>query len=171
MIYINLASRMRAPKGDVWLLKKPRLNGLHPTMNPVGWVERAIRNSSKSRNVVLDTFGGYYAAEMAKQRLAEFEAEWGKKYPAIRLGMSDVLCTMTRPIENTMPVRASTARPPIRLFHLGLDSGKGLGSDSEEKYEPLATSTRSWWIFRKRLTLAGRLEKRTRIVHNFAIFA
>jgi hypothetical protein len=33
-------------------------NDLHPTMKPVALVERAIRNSSKTRDVVLDPFGG-----------------------------------------------------------------------------------------------------------------
>jgi DNA modification methylase len=37
---------------------KLRKNDLHPTMKPVALVERAIRNSSKSRDIVLDPFGG-----------------------------------------------------------------------------------------------------------------
>ena len=37
---------------------KPARNDLHPTMKPVALVERAIRNSSKSRDIVLDPFGG-----------------------------------------------------------------------------------------------------------------
>lgn len=45
-------------QGDVWFFNKPVKNDLHPTMKPVELVERAIRNSSKSRDVVLDLFGG-----------------------------------------------------------------------------------------------------------------
>jgi DNA modification methylase len=45
-------------QGDVWFIDKPARNDLHPTMKPVALVERAIRNSSKSRDVVLDPFGG-----------------------------------------------------------------------------------------------------------------
>ena len=45
-------------QGDVWFVDKPRKNDLHPTMKPVALVERAIRNSSKSRDTVLDPFGG-----------------------------------------------------------------------------------------------------------------
>jgi DNA modification methylase len=45
-------------QGDVWFFDKPVRNDLHPTMKPVALVERAIRNSSKSRDVVLDPFGG-----------------------------------------------------------------------------------------------------------------
>jgi DNA modification methylase len=42
----------------VWFFDKPVRNDLHPTMKPVALVERAIKNSSKSRDIVLDPFGG-----------------------------------------------------------------------------------------------------------------
>jgi DNA modification methylase len=42
----------------VWFVDKPLKNDLHPTMKPVALVEGAIRNSSKSRDTVLDPFGG-----------------------------------------------------------------------------------------------------------------
>jgi DNA modification methylase len=45
-------------QGDVWFFDKPARNDLHPTMKPVALVQRAIRNSSKSRDIVLDPFGG-----------------------------------------------------------------------------------------------------------------
>jgi DNA modification methylase len=45
-------------QGDVWFVDKPARNDLHPTMKPVALVERAVRNSSKSRDLVLDLFGG-----------------------------------------------------------------------------------------------------------------
>ncbi|HET6468430.1 MAG TPA: DNA methyltransferase, partial [Geminicoccaceae bacterium] len=45
-------------QGDVWFVDKPVRNDLHPTMKPVALVERAVRNSSKSRDIVLDPFGG-----------------------------------------------------------------------------------------------------------------
>ena len=45
-------------QGDVWFVDKPTANDLHPTMKPVALVERAINNSSKSRDIVLDCFGG-----------------------------------------------------------------------------------------------------------------
>ena len=45
-------------QGDVWFIKKPHKNDLHPTMKPVELVERAIRNSSRPGDVVLDPFGG-----------------------------------------------------------------------------------------------------------------
>ena len=42
----------------MWFIKKPQVNDLHPTMKSVELVERAVRNSSKSRDIVLDVFGG-----------------------------------------------------------------------------------------------------------------
>jgi DNA modification methylase len=45
-------------QGDVWNIKKPQKNDLHPTMKPVELVERAIRNSSRPGDTVLDPFGG-----------------------------------------------------------------------------------------------------------------
>ncbi len=45
-------------QSDVWNIKKPQKNDLHPTMKPVELVERAIRNSSRPGSVVLDPFGG-----------------------------------------------------------------------------------------------------------------
>jgi DNA modification methylase len=45
-------------QGDLWHYDKPARNDLHPTMKPVALVERAVRNSSKSRDIVLDPFAG-----------------------------------------------------------------------------------------------------------------
>jgi len=45
-------------QSDIWNYNKPRVNDLHPTMKPVELVERALKNSSKSRDIVLDLFGG-----------------------------------------------------------------------------------------------------------------
>ena len=45
-------------QSDVWNIKKPHKNDLHPTMKPVELVERAMRNSSLPGDVVLDPFGG-----------------------------------------------------------------------------------------------------------------
>ncbi len=69
-------------QGDVWLIDKPHKNDLHPTMKPVALVERAIRNSSKSRDIVLDPFGGsgttMIAAERAgrRARLVELDPKY-----------------------------------------------------------------------------------------------
>jgi DNA modification methylase len=69
-------------QGDVWFIDKPAKNDLHPTMKPVELVERAIRNSSKNRDIVLDPFGGsgttLIAAERAgrRARLVELDPRY-----------------------------------------------------------------------------------------------
>ena len=55
-------------QGDVWFVDKPRVNDLHPTMKPVELIERAIRNSSKNRDIVLDLFGGSGTTLIAAER-------------------------------------------------------------------------------------------------------
>ncbi len=69
-------------QGDVWFVKKPAVNDLHPTMKPIELVERAIRNSSKGRDTVFDPFGGsgttLIACEKAgrQARLIELEPKY-----------------------------------------------------------------------------------------------
>ena len=55
-------------QGNVWHFDKPARNDLHPTMKPVALVERAIRNSSKHRDTVLDPFGGSGTTMIAAER-------------------------------------------------------------------------------------------------------
>jgi DNA modification methylase len=52
----------------VWWFDKSARNALHPTMKPVALVERAIRNSGKSRDIVLDPFGGSGSTLMAAEK-------------------------------------------------------------------------------------------------------
>jgi len=55
---IILHYRANLEQSDVWKFKKPARNKEHPTMKPVELVAKAIRNSSKRGEVVLDLFGG-----------------------------------------------------------------------------------------------------------------
>ena len=43
-------------QADVWFYNKPRVSDLHPTMKSLELVERAVKNSSNSRDIVLDFF-------------------------------------------------------------------------------------------------------------------
>jgi DNA modification methylase len=69
-------------QGDIWFIKRPMANLEHPTMKPVELVERAIRNSSKTRDTILDVFGGsgttLIACEKAgrQARLMELEPRY-----------------------------------------------------------------------------------------------
>jgi DNA modification methylase len=49
-------------EGDVWEIKKRATNTMvHPTQKPIELISRAIRNSSKRDQIVLDLFGGSFS--------------------------------------------------------------------------------------------------------------
>jgi DNA modification methylase len=56
-------------QGDVWSVDKPSANKLHPTMKPVELIERAIHNSSKKHDLVLDPFAGSGSTIIACERM------------------------------------------------------------------------------------------------------
>jgi DNA modification methylase len=63
MFYCHVAGQKDPWYGDksqstLWEEKKPAANRLHPTMKPVELIERALVNSSKAGDLVLDLFGG-----------------------------------------------------------------------------------------------------------------
>ena len=63
MFYCHVAGEKDPWYGDktqstLWHEKKPAANRIHPTAKPVELVERALLNSSKSGDVVVDLFGG-----------------------------------------------------------------------------------------------------------------
>ena len=113
-------------QGDVWFINKPVKNDLHPTMKPVELVERAIRNSSKTRDIVLDLFGGsgttLIAAEKTQRRarLVELDPKYvdvivkrwqdytGKQATRLKDGTSFVECSAQ---VQKMEMAVSTAEP------------------------------------------------------------
>ena len=52
-------------QSDVWQIARVSKNDLHPTMKPVRLIEKAIRNSSRRGDIVLDPFGGSGTTLMA----------------------------------------------------------------------------------------------------------
>jgi DNA modification methylase len=63
IFYCHVAGQKDPWYGDksqstLWQEKKPAANRLHPTMKPVELIERALVNSSKAGDLVLDLFGG-----------------------------------------------------------------------------------------------------------------
>jgi DNA modification methylase len=56
-------------QSDVWNYNKPKVNDLHPTMKPVELVCRAVENSSKTKDIVLDSFGGSGTTLIACEKL------------------------------------------------------------------------------------------------------
>jgi DNA modification methylase len=55
-------------QGDVWFIVRPVANREHPTMKPIELVERAIHNSSRIGDMVLDPFAGSGTTLIACQR-------------------------------------------------------------------------------------------------------
>ncbi len=53
----------------VWELKKEAKNEYHPTQKPIELPERAIKNSSKSSDLVLDLFGGSGSTLIACEKI------------------------------------------------------------------------------------------------------
>ncbi|MCK9308672.1 MAG: DNA modification methylase [Candidatus Cloacimonetes bacterium] len=53
----------------VWEYNKPKANDLHPTMKPLELVGRAIKNSSRKDNLVLDLFGGSGSTLIAAEQI------------------------------------------------------------------------------------------------------
>src|SRR5438552_3371941 len=71
-------------QSTLWQEKKPAANRLHPTMKPVELIERALVNSSKAGDLVLDLFAGsgstlIACAKMARSsRLMELDPKYGE---------------------------------------------------------------------------------------------
>lgn len=53
----------------IWNFPKPKHNDLHPTMKPLELVGRAIKNSSKKNEKVLDLFGGSGSTLIASEQI------------------------------------------------------------------------------------------------------
>ena len=58
----------------MWFIKRPVANLDHPTMKPVELMERAIRNSSKTRDTILDPFAGSGTTAIACEKSGRRQA-------------------------------------------------------------------------------------------------
>ena len=87
IFYCHRAKQSDAWYGDksqstLWQEKKPAANRLHPTMKPIELIERALLNSSKGGDCVLDLFGGSGSTLIAcerrnrKSRLMELDPKY-----------------------------------------------------------------------------------------------
>jgi DNA modification methylase len=73
LFYAHVAGQKDPWYGDksqstLWEEKKPAANRLHPTMKPVELIERALVNSSKAGDIVVDLFGGSGSTLIACER-------------------------------------------------------------------------------------------------------
>ena len=87
IFYCHVAGQKDPWYGDksqstLWEEKKPSANRLHPTAKPVALVERALVNSSKAGDVIVDLFGGSGSTLIGcerrdrKARLAEIDPKY-----------------------------------------------------------------------------------------------
>jgi DNA modification methylase len=73
IFYCHIAGQKDEWYGDksqstLWEENKPAANRLHPTMKPVELIERALLNSSKAGDLVVDLFGGSGSTLIACER-------------------------------------------------------------------------------------------------------
>lgn len=91
-------------QSDLWQIQRPSRSDLHPTTKPVELVERAIMNSSKRGNVVLDLFGGSGSTLIASEKTGRrcFMTELDPRYV-------DVIC---KRFEELTGQKAKLVTPP-----------------------------------------------------------
>ncbi|MHA1280300.1 MAG: DNA modification methylase [Candidatus Helarchaeota archaeon] len=67
---------------DVWEIKRPRVSKEHSTMKPIALCVKAIKNSSKQGDIVLDLFGGSGSTLIAAEQTNRicYMMELGPKY-------------------------------------------------------------------------------------------
>ena len=70
---------------DIWEFQRTLKNDLHPTMKPVPLVEKAIYNSSKTHNIVLDLFLGSGTTMIASENISRccYGMELDEKYAQV----------------------------------------------------------------------------------------
>ena len=70
---------------DFWDIAKTKKNDLHPTMKPVELVERAVYNSCKTKQIVLDLFGGSGTTMIASENISRHSRlmELDEKYAQV----------------------------------------------------------------------------------------
>lgn len=74
-------------QGDVWKIARPSANEAHPTMKPLPLVEKAIENSSKPGDLVLDVFLGSGSTLIAAERTGRvcFGMEIDEHYASVMI--------------------------------------------------------------------------------------
>lgn len=95
--------RRRAQKIDVWRYDRPSRSAEHPTMKPVELIEEAIKNSSRTDDIVLDPFGGSGTTIIACENL-------GRKARLIELDPKyvDVICDRFEKLTGIKPVKLAS---------------------------------------------------------------
>jgi DNA modification methylase len=113
-------------QGDVWFFDKPSRNDLHPTMKPVALVERAMRNSSKSRDIVLDPFGGSGTTMIAAERTGRraLLVELDPKYVDVAIQRWQSFAGMEATLHETGETYAEVAALRHPAMHANVESAE-----------------------------------------------
>jgi DNA modification methylase len=117
IFYCHVAGQSDAWYGDktqstLWQEKKPAANRLHPTMKPVELIERALLNSSKSGDLVVDLFGGSGSTMIACEkrvraaRLAEIDPRY-----------TDVIVRRWQEFSGSQAVLGGAGQPFVNVEH------------------------------------------------------
>ena len=117
IFYAHLADQSDAWYGDksqstLWQENKPAANRQHPTMKPVALIERALVNSSKAGDLVVDLFAGSGSTLIACERR-------GRKARLMELDprYADVICRRYQEFTGKMAVLESDGRTFDQIAH------------------------------------------------------
>lgn len=69
VLVVDGAARLEVLPSSVVFHEKPKRSGEHPTMKPVGLIEKQLKNSSRPGDVVIDCCGGSGSTLIAAERL------------------------------------------------------------------------------------------------------
>jgi DNA modification methylase len=97
-------------QSTVWLEKKPQANREHPTMKPVELLEKALMNSTRRGEVVIDFFGGSGSTMIACERL-------GRKCRLIEISpvYCDVILKRWSNFTKRQPILAATGSSYLQV--------------------------------------------------------
>ena len=75
----------RYKEEDIWDFQRTLKNDLHPTMKPVPLIEKAIYNSSKTHEIIVDLFGGSGTTMIASENISRHSRlmELDEKYAQV----------------------------------------------------------------------------------------
>ncbi len=96
----------------IWEYNKPRRNEEHPTMKPLELVGKAISNSSKPKELVLDLFGGSGSTLIAAEQLSRksYLMELDEKYVDV------IVKRFMRSVDNDLVERSYRLRDGKKTF-------------------------------------------------------
>ena len=96
----------------IWEYNKPRRNEEHPTMKPLELVGKAISNSSKPKELVLDLFGGSGSTLIAAEQLSRksYLMELDEKYVDV------IVKRFMRSVDNDLVERSYRLRDGEKTF-------------------------------------------------------